>query len=74
MKNSAPKVLMLLAIVLFVEIAAEAKKSDEGDVVSACKADCPEARNNVEAHECVERKEKIRPSLKKTKCGEVYEE
>lgn len=74
MKNSIPKVLTLLAITFLVGNVAEAKKADDVDVVTACKSDCPEAKNNAEAHECVERKAKIRPSFKKSKCWDVNEE
>lgn len=74
MKNNVPSALMFLAIAFLFGNAAEAKKPDEVDVVTACKADCPDAKNNAEAHECVERKAKIRPSFKKTKCWEVNEE
>lgn len=74
MKNSVPRILMMLAIAFFIGNVAEAKKPDDVDVVNACKTDCPEAKNNAEAHECVERKAKIRPSFKKTKCWDVNEE
>jgi hypothetical protein len=51
-----------------------ASNSREVDVLAACKTDCPDSKTNAEAHECVERKAKIRPSFKKTKCWEVNEE
>lgn len=59
---------------LIVGASVHAKKPDDVDVLGTCKADCPNAKNNAEAHECVERKAKIRPSYKKTKCWEVNEE
>jgi len=67
--------IALFAVMGFIATpAAQAKKAEDVDVVTACKADCPEAKNNAEAHECAEKKGKIRPSFKKSKCWEVNEE
>lgn len=75
MKGTTLGYIALFAIMGFIAMpVAQAKKADDVDVVTACKADCPEAKNNAEAHECVEKKAKIRPSFKKTKCWEVNEE
>lgn len=75
MKSTTLGYLMLFAIMSFIAMpAAQAKKADDVDLVASCKTDCPEAKNNAEAHECAERKGKIRPSFKKTKCWEINEE
>ena len=75
MKSKTLGYITLFAIMGLVAIpAAQAKKADDVDVVTACKTDCPEAKKNAEAHECVEKKAKIRPSFKKTKCWEINEE
>ncbi len=67
--------VLVMTVAFFVSSqTAQAKKPDDVNVVMACKADCPDAKNNAEAHECAERKGKIRPSFKKTKCWEVNEE
>ena len=50
MKNHVPKVIMLLAVPFLTGNAAEAKKPDDVDVVTVCKADYPEAKNYAEAY------------------------
>lgn len=69
------KIISLLYVAHLVAApSAQTKKPENVDVVAACKSDCPDAKSNAEAHECAERKGKIRPTFKKTKCWEVNEE
>ena len=49
------------------------EQAEKVPVVSACKKHCPEAKTNAEAHECAERKGKIRKSFRKTNCWDVNE-
>lgn len=47
------------------------------DLVSICKADCPKAKTNDEAHQCAEKLGRLNKSFRKSKCyveNEKYEE
>lgn len=43
-------------------------------VVTACKADCPKAKTDEEAHKCAEKKGRLNKEFRKSKCWEVNEE
>jgi len=72
MKNINLVLLLLVSALLPVDFATAAKP-DDMDIVTVCKELCPDAKNNAETHECVERKAKIRKSVKQSKCWEENE-
>lgn len=74
MQSNKLTMMFVAALSLGVSVTTYAKKPEDVDVVAACKAECPEAKTNAEAHECAERKGKIRPSFKKTNCWTINEE
>jgi hypothetical protein len=43
-------------------------------LVATCKADCPKAKTDEEAHKCVEKKGRLNKDFRKSKCWEVNEE
>lgn len=43
-------------------------------LVEICKADCPKAKSDEEAHKCVEKKGRLNKEFRKSKCWEVNEE
>lgn len=43
-------------------------------LVEACKADCPKAKTNEEAHKCAEKKGRLNKEFRKSKCWEINEE
>jgi len=46
---------------------------EQTDVVTACKKDCPKAKNNEEAHKCAEKKGRLNNEFRKSQCWEVNE-
>ena len=69
------KVLFILAGIAislsqFEALANEATST----VVAACKADCPKAKTDEEAHKCAEKKGRLNKEFRKSKCWEVNEE
>lgn len=66
--------LFVISMVTISTISLAQKKPSDFDVVTACKKHCPDAKTNAEAHECAERKGKIRKSFKKTNCWDVNEQ
>lgn len=49
--------------------------ANEGAIslVETCKADCPKAKSDEEAHKCVEKKGRLNKEFRKSKCWEVNE-
>lgn len=47
---------------------------DSASLVTTCKADCPKARTDEEAHKCAEKKGRLNKEFRKSKCWEVNEE
>lgn len=43
-------------------------------LMATCKADCPKAKTDEEAHKCVEKKGRLNKEFRKSKCWEVNEE
>ncbi|MBX9767486.1 MAG: hypothetical protein K2X47_09470 [Bdellovibrionales bacterium] len=46
---------------------------DAVNVQEACKQDCPDAKDNPEAHKCAENKGRLNKAFRKSKCWEVNE-
>lgn len=65
-------VTISLTIILspFLALANEPATS----LVLACKADCPKAKTNDEAHKCAEKKGRLNKEFRKSKCWEINEE
>lgn len=47
---------------------------ESSNLVATCKADCPKAKTDEEAHKCAEKKGRLNKEFRKSKCWEVNEE
>lgn len=65
------KSVLITSMALFISCSLYAQ--EKIDVVAACKADCPTAKDNAEAHKCAEKKGRLNKAFKKSKCWEVNE-
>ena len=67
------KLVILTLAFSFIQTTAFASETSPG-VVEACKADCPKAKTDEDAHKCAEKKGRLNKEFRKSKCWEVNEE
>ncbi|HMN67487.1 MAG TPA: hypothetical protein PKC28_03015 [Bdellovibrionales bacterium] len=73
-RNILATFLTMFAIHMVASAADNAATKPAHDVMAACKAECPQAKSNDDAHKCAEKKGRLNKEFRKSKCWEVNEE